>query len=190
VPRWVWITVIGVPIFVCSCLSLGYFVIGPLIDDGQDAVSDQMAETIAASLAETASVPAGAPNRLVIRERALDVNNATAMGEVGIETGTDGTLIYGFVTEIDTDRISLLAGDAVAYSGVPTVRNGTIDLTDVQALVPILNQFLTADGFEGAMESGFNGALAARGVVPVSLTLGNGVLIIDVEPAVVTPQSA
>ena len=116
-PRWVWIMAIGVPIFVCSCLAIGYFGFGRLIDNGRDAVSEQMAETITASVAEASTVIMGEPSQFVIRECGLDVNNAMAMGEVGIETGTDGTLIYGFVTEIDAARISLLAGDAVAYSG-------------------------------------------------------------------------
>jgi hypothetical protein len=190
VPRWAWITIIGVPIFVCSCLAIGYFGVSRLIDHGRDGVSEQMAETITASVAKTSTVIMGEPSQFVIRESGLDVNNAMAMGEVGIDTGTNGTLIYGFVTEIDTGGISLLAGDAVAYSGVPTVRNGTIDLTDAKALVPFLNQILTAGGFEQAMETGINRAIAARGMAPVSLTLSNGVLIIVVEPATSTPEIA
>ena len=133
-------------------------------------------------------MPPGEPQRIVIGERGLDVNNAVVPGEAGFETGTGGTLIYGFVTLIDGNGIALFAGDQLAYSGMPVVRNAIIDLVDVRAPHPIFKQFLTASGFETAMESGINRALRANGVVPVSLSLGNGVLVIVVEPSPSGPE--
>ena len=186
-PRWAWVTVIGVPLFIVSCFSIGYLAVVPAIRNfvanGQSDVSDQMTETVARSVAANITSPVYWPHRIVIPEQKFNVNNATAGGEVGFETGTNGTLIYGFVTEIDRQGISLFAGDTVAYSGTPVVQNGLVELTNAQASSSIFKFFLTSEGFEQAIEDGINRALAERGIEPISLTLGDGVLTIVVEPA-------
>jgi hypothetical protein len=186
VPRWAWITV-GVLAFCATCVSLGFFAIGPaiqgVVSKSQGAVSEQMAETVATSVAGSIAASTRLPEGIEIREAELNVNNAVVFGEAGIETGTDGTVIYGFTTHIGSEGISLLIDGATAYSGVLSVQNGRVELTEVQASVPLFKHVLTADGFEQAMENGINQALSARGLVPVSLSLGEGVMTIVTRPS-------
>ena len=186
-PRWVWFAVFG-PLALClACGTLGYFVAWPrvadAIDDQREQVSREVADSLRLSLTSSLlDVPADA-EQVRFDGRDLDINNVIVFSSEdealsGIETGTDGTSIYGFVTRITPDRIALLSGEEVVYSGVPAVEDGQIVMTQVEASDAFMAMLLTGDGFADAFESGINDALASHGLCPTAVALSFGTMVI------------
>lgn len=173
--------------------ALGYFVGLPwaraAISKGQMSVSDTMADAVTASVSRRIEERALPKGELVIRSADINVNNTEVPGEFGIETGTDGTWIYGLETEIDQTGIVLLVPGAPDPSNpdnrmalaVPVVEDGRVELTEVQVATGVMELFLSTDGFERGMEAGINGALQTHGLIPTSITLGNGQMTIQTE---------
>lgn len=185
-PRWVLALIVGLFALCITCAAFGYFVVLPrgkeVIAGNQDAVSNQLAENVAASIAVMIRETVRPDGTLALGEGELDVNNAVAIGESGFETGSDGTRIFGIVTEIDLDGIHLVMGDGLAYSGMPMVVEGRVELLNISVSSRLMGLFLTEDGFAQGMADGINDALAAAGLSPVSLTLSDGSMVITTTP--------
>ncbi len=175
--------------------ALGYFVGIPwartAISKGQMSLSNTMADAVTASVSSRIEERALRKGELVIRSADINVNNAEVPGEFGIETGTDGTWIYGLETEISPRGLALVvpgepdvtnAGHQMALA-VPVVEDGRVELTEVEVASGVMRFFLSKDGFEQGMEAGINRALQAHGLTPTSITMGNGQLTILTEPA-------
>jgi hypothetical protein len=157
------------------------------IGDQQQEVSREVANTLRISLTNRLSgVPLDA-DQVRFNEIDLDINNTVVFNSEddvlsGIETGTDGTAIYGFITEITTDGISVVSGENVVYSGVPIVEGDRIVMTQVETPSAIMAMFLTGDGFTDAFEAGINDALSSRNIRPTAITLITGAMIIQTAP--------
>lgn len=173
--------------------AFGIFVAWPklrtAVSESQAAVTAEMADAVFLSVSrriQASEIPAGGQiggNELVLTATDLNVNNVVVPGEVGVETGTFGTRIYGIVTEIGVEGISLeLPG--VTYSGVPVVEDGRVELTQIQAGDDVLGFIFSEDIFEQSMEEGMNRALEAHALRPISISLRHGSMTILTERAV------
>ncbi|MDP9368103.1 MAG: hypothetical protein M3Q03_07485 [Chloroflexota bacterium] len=173
--------------------ALGYFVGIPwartAISKGRMSVSNTMADAVTASVSRRIEERALRKGELVIRAADIDVNNTELPGEAGIETGTDGTWIYGLETEISPTGIALVvpgepdatnAGHRMALA-VPVVEDRRVELTEVEVAFGVMRFFLSEDAFEQGMEAGINRALQAHGLTPTSITLRNGQMTIQTE---------
>jgi hypothetical protein len=188
-PRWA-IFLIAVPLVLCvGCASAGYFVAWPWLSDqlhqGQEAVADEMTEAVFRSVArriEAGDLSADGPTggELVLFANDINVNNTSVPGEVGIETGTEGTWIYGIETEIRPTGVALLL-PGVTYSGLPVVEDGQVVLTRIEAGADVLGFLFSKATFEESLEGGINRALALHELTPLSVTLGHAVMTIEVD---------
>jgi hypothetical protein len=91
--------------------------------------------------------------------------------------------IFGSRLRIDEERISLVSGDIVMFSGVPEIVDGALVLTDVETHEGMLEILLDADGFEEVVETGFARAFTDHGLTPTGLTLHDGMMEVRVTPA-------
>ena len=176
----------GLLLLAGGCAALGYFVVVPWYRGTQTAVSDEIANMIAFQV--SGQIAGGAGNRLVLDALDLDINNALVPGEAGVESGTNGTRIYGFVTGIDPTGITLGIGQEPFYSAVPVASAGRIELTEVTGTNLGLRAFLSADAFANGMETGINRALEEHGLRATALTLRSGSLTIQTDQT--APQIA
>lgn len=196
-PRWA-IVLTVVPLGIClGCVVLGFIafrhVVDEVVPDLQDDVSDEMAavlsEYVSRRIEASARAAGGldAVDKLVFRPVDLNVNNLLvssapgAPSEVGIETGPEGTVIYGIETRISPSGVTLVL-PGVTYSAVPVVEEGRIELTEIEAGENLLGFIFSDESFEQAIEGGLNDALRDHGLVPVALSLRSGLMTVDVEP--------
>ncbi len=172
--------------------ALGYFVGVPwartAISQGQMSLSNTMADAVTASVSRRIEEHRLRNGGFVIRSVDINVNNAEVPGEFGIETGTDGTWIYGFETEIDRTGIALLMPgtpdayeDTMLAKAIPIVEDGRVELTEVEMASGVMRIFLSKNAFEQGMEAGINRALAEHELRPTSITMGNGQMTILTE---------
>ena len=174
------------PLVLCViCLGAGYFAGLPWV---QDRVSNEVADTVEGKVARSMSSREVSRNRIVVNANELDINNTVFSSDVAINVTNDGTEISGFSTDITEDRIRVVGGDPddLAYTAVPTVENGRIVLTDVEAgpgRWHIITLLLPEDAFASGLEDGINRALAAKGLRAVDVRLGDGTMTIETEAA-------
>jgi hypothetical protein len=175
-----WIVVAALGLCV-GCAGLGYFLALPRF---QSAAADQMAESVATSVAGRLAGSAGAAGTLVLREADIDVNNDDADG-CGINVDNAGTRIYGVVTEIRETGITLRCSgnQDLSYSAVPVVEDGRVELTEVTTSSNWMRFLLPKEKFADGLEEGINQALDARGLRPVSIELRDGSMAIRTESA-------
>jgi hypothetical protein len=181
--------VIGIMVvLLVGCVALvgvGVLFGGPLlrkaVERGQDNVIQVMQDSLYQSSSEAIAGAGTTPVTVRIRDRDLTVNNTAVAGEAGWETGTSGTVVYGFDVWFTPEGVHLGVGHEAMYSGVPTIRDGRLELLDVRALdVPSFMSLMSADDFEQVIEQGLNEALAAHDLVPTDVTLGDGQMIVNV----------
>jgi hypothetical protein len=182
-PRWALVLVVTPLVLCVGCAVLGYVVVWPRLRSSMsDSLAETMADSVFASLSDRIATSAPRSGELVIRPVDLDVNNAEVPGEAGFETGTSGTRIYGVVTEISPAGIALLL-PGVTYSGVPVVRGGRVELTEIEAADNLLGFALTEEVFERSLEEGINRALDAHGLTPTAIALGAGRMTLQLQSA-------
>ena len=182
-PRWALILIVSPLVLCVSCAVVGYLVVWPRVKTAtSDQLADAMADAVFGSLSNRIAATALQSGDLVIRAADLAVNNAVVPGEAGFETGTDGTWIYGVVTEVSPAGIALLL-PGVTYSGVPVVADGRVEITDIETADNLLGFILTEETFERGLEEGINRALAAHGLTPTAIALGSGRLAIQTDAA-------
>lgn len=184
--------VIGIMVaLMVGCVSLvgiGYFygvpLVRNLVEAGRDNVAQVMRDALYDSSFEAIAEGQADTGSVRIRERDLTVNNSAVVGEAGWETGTSGTVVYGFDLRITPDGLSLGIGEEALYSGALTVVDGRLEFTDVSEVdVPSFMGFIGAGDLEGIIEGGLNDAFAAHDLAPTALTLREGEMIVDVAPA-------
>jgi hypothetical protein len=169
------------PLTLCVvCVSLGYFVALPW---ARTSVSKQMANAVATSVAGSIDAGAAASGKVVIAEDDLNVNNEHSSGECGANVSTSGTTIHGVVTRITPAGITLACAWApeVAYTAVPVVEAGRVELTDIKPSSGTLGFIFTERNVEQGLERGINRALEAKDLKPIALTLRDGSMTILVD---------
>ncbi len=183
--------VIGImAVLMLGCVGLvgiGYFYGIPLlrnvVEAGHDNVVEVMEDSLYQSSLEAIAGGDEGSKAVRIRERDLTVNNTAVAGEAGWETGTSGTVVYGFDLRVTPDGLSLGIGEEALFSGVPVIEAGRLELTDVRVIdTPSFMGFLTADEFERVIEGGLNDAFAAHDLAPTSLSLRDGEMTVNVSP--------
>lgn len=190
-PRWA-IVITVVPLGIClGCVALGliavHLVVDEVVPDLQDDVSDEMAVVLSDHVSRRieASARAGegmrAIDEVAFRPVDLNVNNLLAPGQAGIETGSEGTVIYGVETRIDPTGVTLVLPGAT-YTAMPIVANGRIELTGIRAGENPLGFIFSPESFEQAIEGGFHDAFRGHGLTPVSIELASGVMTVRVIP--------
>jgi hypothetical protein len=190
-PRWA-IVITVVPLVLClGCVAVGYIAVHRLVDevvpDLQDDVSDEMAvvlsEYVSRRIDASARAEGGldAVDEVVFRPVDLNVNNLLAPGQAGIETGPEGTVIYGVETRISPTGVTLVLPGAT-FTAMPVVANGRIELTGIEAGENPMGFIFSAEAFEQAIEGGFDDAFRRHGLTPVSLALATGVMTVRVIP--------
>lgn len=180
-PGWAKGLIAGSLVLCGGCVALGYFVALPLRDKFEESTTNQIAETIALQVGQV-SPQAG---RFRLNEMDLDINTYFAgSGNVGVNWSTNGTTISGFETGIDPSGIALGANGTVMYRAVPAIADGLVTFSEIKSEEhdAFTGLLLSARSFERGFEEGINRALAAQGLRPTRLTLGNGVLTIVVAP--------
>jgi hypothetical protein len=118
---------------------------------------------------------------IVIEERDLDINSA------GISPHASGATIYGMQTEITPDGIEIGSPKArhdQQYSAQPVIANGRVELKDDdRSWIDPFYGSSDRRGVINGLENGVNQALDSKGLRPVSLSLSDGSLSIQTEPA-------
>ena len=188
-PTWAKVLIVVPFAFCVSCGALGYFVVWPRVKpdatEGWLNVADEMTEAVDGAVARRIRASDLTPNgadghdNLILREADIDVNNANAGDQVGIEYSSEGTRVFGIETRIGSSRIAIVL-PGVTYSAVPTVLDGRMELTSIESDDDLLGFLFTRESFERAIEDGVNGALHDAGWVPVSLSLRTGLMTIEV----------
>ncbi|HYJ13466.1 MAG TPA: hypothetical protein VEW66_07740 [Thermomicrobiales bacterium] len=154
-----------------------------LVESGQDNVIQVMQDSLYQSSSEAIAGAGNTPGTVRMRDRDLTVNNTAVAGEAGWETGTSGTVVYGFEVWFTPEGVHLGIGNEAMYSGVPTILDERLELLDVRTMdVPAFMSLMSADDFEEVIEGGLNEALAAHDLLPTNLTLGDGEMIVNVSP--------
>lgn len=190
-PTWAKVLVVVPVAFCIGCGALGVFVVWPHVKseatDGWLNVADEMTEAVDTSVARRIRASDLTPNGadghddLLLREADINVNNANAGDQVGIEYSPEGTRVFGIETRIDSSRIAIVL-PSVTYSAVPAVQDGRVELTSIESDDDLLGFLFTRESFERAIEDGVNGALHDAGWVPVSLSLRSGLMTIEIAP--------
>ena len=190
-PRWA-IVLTVVPLLLClGCGIFGFF----LVREGAEEIVPEVRGNVSAAMAGAlsdristridalarAAGGIGEVEEIVLRPVDLDVNTDHVPGEAGIETGTDGTHIYGVETQIGPGGITL-AFPGVTYSALPILVDGRIELTRIEDSGNMIGFLFPEESFEEVMEGGINGALRRHGLTPVSLMLRSGAMTIQVIP--------
>jgi hypothetical protein len=178
--RWVLIIIGGSLALCLGCVVIGVFVVRPR---AQSAVASAMADAIATSAAGSISTSALATGELVLTADDLDVNNAISYsGSCGISVTNQETAIYGITTEITPAGI-FVGCEGGNYSAVPVVKDGRVEITEIEVSTGVLKVFLSKNNFEKGMEEGINRALAANKLTPIAITLDDGAMTILTEGA-------
>jgi hypothetical protein len=171
-PRWALILVVA-PLALCvGCASVGYLVVVPWmkarLSEGRSDVTHGMEEAVFLSVSRKIKASELSPggriggNELVLNGADLNVKNEVVPSEAGIETGTNGTRIFGIITQVSPAGISLLL-PRVTYSGVPVVEDGRVELTQIEAKDDALGFIFSEETLELSLEGGINRALDVRG---------------------------
>lgn len=182
------VVIVSLVVLMVSCVGLvgGAMIFGrPILNRLFEKSRENVAEVMQDSLYQSSVEAIGAGNDgqgdVRLHDRDLSVNNTAVVGEAGWETGTSGTVVYGFDLLITTTNLSLGIEGKPMLSGVPVIVDGRLELTDVEVIddssfAVILNQ----EDFEQVVEGGLNDALAAHDLTPTGLSLRDGVMIIEV----------
>jgi hypothetical protein len=168
----------------------GLPLLNKLAEAGRDNVVQVMRDALYQSSFEAIASGGDDAGSIRIRDRDLTVNNTAVAGEAGWETGTSGTVVYGFDVWFTPDGVSLgIQGEAL-YSGMPSVVGGRLELADVQAIEgPSFMSLMSGEDFETVIEGGLNDAFAAHELTPTGLTLHDGEMIVRVLPAGAPPAA-
>ena len=154
-----------------------------LVEAGQDNVAEVMRDALYQSSSEAIAAAGDDPGTVRFRERDLTVNNTAVAGEAGWETGTSGTVVYGFDVWFTPDGVSLGIVDEALYSGKLSVVDGRLELAEIRAIeVPSFMSLMSGADFELVIEGGLNDAFAAHELTPTGLTLHDGEMIVRVSP--------
>lgn len=175
-----WLIAVTASIFLCvcgGCLVGGIKLRGAGARDIDQAINPMISAQISGN-----SVAGGS---MRIYEPDLDINNETRPTEAGIETGTGGTSIYGFETQITSDEIVIeTPGSTFMHIETkPSVKNGRIDLQYHHSWRNFLSITGFGKGIISGIENGINHALERRGLKAVSVTMNEGFFIIETIPA-------
>jgi hypothetical protein len=153
--------------------GLGYFVGLPRI---QDRVADDFQEGVSTVVAQSIDNAAAGSGTYVITDEQLNAQLS------------DGVENSDVVAEITPDGISIqLEPDEggnrdVGYSAVPTVVNGKLELTNVEA-EGWMERFLPKDKLADAVEDGVNDVLADNNLDLASIDLEEGQMTLSAVPA-------
>ncbi len=190
-PRWAIVLTVAPLVLCLGCGIFGFFVVREgareIVPEVRDNVSAAMAGALSGYVSRRIESRAraaggiGNVEELVLRSSDLNVNTTQIPGEVGIQTGTDGTHVYGVETRIGPGGITLFLPGAT-YSGLPVLVDGRIVLIQVEDSGDMIELFFPDEAFAEAFEEGINDALRDHGLTPVSLMLGSGVMTIQVVP--------
>lgn len=191
-PRWA-IVLTVVPLALClGCAAFGYVVVWrnlreEVVPEIQGNVAGEMAAALSSSVSNRIEARAlgeggiAGVDEVVLRAADLDVNTMAVPGGVGVETGPDGTQVYGVETRVGPGGITVIF-PGVMYSAVPVVADGRVELTRIDAGENPLGFLLPEEVFEAAIEGGIADALGDHGLRPLSLSLRPGAMTIRVEP--------
>ncbi|MGB3327696.1 MAG: hypothetical protein WBA46_02015 [Thermomicrobiales bacterium] len=158
------------------CVGLGWFVGVPRLRDG---VSNSIEHGIGTEISQQfsgASVPAG--------EYTLDL--AAIAGQMRgqlADAGVDSLTLRG---DGSTQRIYLgmtSRGSDAVYSGIPTIENGKLVMTDMTSSNNVLGFFIPPSRLGDAIETGVNSFFAQQGLQIVAVTVQADSLIVQTAPA-------
>jgi uncharacterized RDD family membrane protein YckC len=179
---------------VIGCASISYLVALPKIRDYIDRTERRTTEQIAATIDAQVSLrigPASPSGDLVLSEIDLDVNNGYAADDsFGVQWGSEGTIVYGFVTTIDRTGIVLGSAEDELFRFVPSVVDGQVAFASVGDQDGLTGFILSQESFEQGLEDGINQALSARGLRPKHVVLNQNSLTIEMELAVASDSGS
>jgi hypothetical protein len=190
-PRWAIVLTVAPLVLCLGCGIAGFVVVRKgaeeIVPEIRDNVSTAMAGALSGSVSRRIESRAraaggiGNVEELVLRPSDLSVNTDQIPGEAGVQTGTDGTHVYGTETRIGPGGITLLLPGAT-YSALPILADGRIVLIQIDHSGDMIELFFPDEAFAEAFEVGLNDALGDHGLTPVALMLGSGVMTIQVTP--------
>ncbi len=188
--RWVWI-LLGT-LLICVVLGVGGGLAGLryLRNEMSEPIESSIAESVEAAVVESISrqQSISPADSIVISDSDLNINTEVGyFGESGFEVyvgqGEDNVMIYGALTEIDSTGVHVLLADA-EYWASPVVRDGKIEFDDRKYVKGATGWMIPAATFESGFESGINDAFHQHQLVPVTVTLESGQMVIETSPLV------
>lgn len=168
---------IGASVVMVLCLvacGLGYFVGLPRLRDSvrdgvRDAISTEVAIQIPAGAGGTAAPGTYSITAQELQQSlAANVNNST-VDDIIVRINQGG-FEFGFKTS---------GGQETTYSGVPTIVDGKLVMTNMHASDGRLNWFFPAKDLGKAIEEAVNTYLAANNLSVSDLTLEDGSVTFD-----------
>ncbi len=166
---------IGAVLLLCVVtLGLGIFVALPRV---RDAVRDSAAEALATEIAVQLP-PAATPSAAtyVIREDALNANLRQRVAGLDIADEITVTITPAYL------QLRLVANErATTYTGRAAAAGGRLEVTDMTA-DGMYAFFLSASAAASILEDAVNGYLAAQRLQLTDVTLGEGILTLQVQP--------
>ncbi len=117
-PRWAIVLTVAPLVLCLGCIVVGVLVARRVVEEAvpeaQDNVAAEMTAALSGSVSRRIEARAlaaggiGEVDEVVLRASDLNVNTAQIPGEVGFETGPDGTHVYGVETRVSSEGIILL----------------------------------------------------------------------------------
>ncbi|MGN6485761.1 MAG: hypothetical protein ACTHMX_15320 [Thermomicrobiales bacterium] len=166
-------TLIILVLLLVICVGLGWFVGVPRI---RDSVSDSIEHGIGTQVAqELGAVNVGSGSHTLDLTTIADQLHGQ-LGNAGVEGITlrgDGTRLYLGLTSRGSEAI---------YSGIPTVVDGKLVMTDMTSSNNVLGFVIPPDRLGEAIETGVNSFFSQQGQQIVGIEVGTDSLTVQTEP--------
>ncbi|MER3439498.1 MAG: hypothetical protein C4346_18965 [Chloroflexota bacterium] len=166
---------IGAVLLLCVVtLGLGIFVALPR---ARDAVRDSAAEALATEIAlQLPPVATPSAATYVLREDALNASLRQRVAGLDIADEITVTITPAYL------QLRLVANErATTYTGQVAAAGGRLDVTNMTA-EGMYEVFLSASTAASLVEEAMNGYLAAQRLQLTDITLGDGILTLQVQP--------
>lgn len=158
------------------CCVLGYFVAIPRL---RDSVSDSITEQLSTEVADQLAPPSG---NLEAGTYTLSV--ADLQQQIDANTDSSSETNFGILVTPNGMTIDFDSGSQTfGYTGVPVVRNGKVELDDMQVDNEALGWIMPADRVASIIENGINDYVSSQGMQVESLELGDNEITLTVVPA-------
>jgi hypothetical protein len=180
-PRWLTIILIALLFCVVAGVVGGRMLLRRVQSELSEPIEIAIADSVEQSVSQAIQTQLLANGELALSAADLDVNTHESFaGEAGFEVTGNDAVIYGAITSIRDNALSVTLVD-MEFSAVPAVENGRIELEESTFDKGVLGFVLSGDAFEQGLEAGINDALAGSGLTPVEVRLNAGGMTITTE---------
>ncbi len=163
---------------------VGYYRVLPWFREGMnDAIEAEVAYRVEQSMGNALAMHTQNPCAVRLSGPNLNISTYTnPSGDRSIDVFNDDATIVNAEVVVTTDGIEIYAAD-MQFRGVPEVRNGVFELEDVKLDRSVASLLFEGSALESGFERGVNAGLQRAQLVPTSVQLEDGSMIIGCEAA-------